>query len=94
MKAMILHSTVHTEGYCLRNNHCYGYSEDERPYFEGWGRLQLDKILRFDDSDFELFLYYGQVNDKKSTVTVTVPLDISSVACRRVLDFTRWIPSA
>ena len=77
---MILHSTVHTEGYCLRNNHCYGYSEDERPYFEGWGRLQLDKILRFDDSDFELFLYYGQVNDKKSTVTVTVPLDISSVA--------------
>lgn len=77
---MILHSTVHTEGYCLKNKMCYGYYNGERQYFEGWGRLQLDKILRFDDSDFELFLYYGQVNDKKSTVTVTVPLDISSVA--------------
>ena len=77
---MILHSTVHTEGYCLKSKQCYGYYNGKRPFFEGWGRLQLDKILRFDDSDFELFLYYGQVNDKKSTVTVTVPLDISSVA--------------
>ena len=79
-KAMILHSTVHTEGYCLKSKKCNGYYDGERPFFEGWGRLQLNKILRFDDSEFELFLYYGQVNDKKSTVTVTVPLDISSVA--------------
>lgn len=87
-KAMILHSTVHTEGYCLKSRQCYGYKDDERPYFEGWGRLQLNQILRFDDSDFELFLYYGQVNDKKSSVTVTVPLDISFLASWEVLDAT------
>ena len=57
--------------------------------FRGWGRLQLNQILRFDDSDFELFLYYGQVNDKKSSVTVTVPLDISFLASWEVLDATR-----
>lgn len=39
--------------------------------------MQLDQVLRFDDSSFELFLYYGQVNDKKSSFSIEVPLTIS-----------------
>lgn len=45
--------------------------------YEGHGRVQLDRVLRFDDSDFELFLYYGQINKKKKEFSIRVPLKIS-----------------
>ncbi|KNB46743.1 Peptidase S8/S53 domain-containing protein [Blastocystis sp. subtype 4] len=73
IKAMIIHSTVPTKGYCLKSKTCQEYTSD-RKYFEGWGRVQLDQVLRFDDSDFELFLYYGQINKKKENVVFRIPL--------------------
>ena len=88
MKALLIASTVPTKGYCDKDKSCHAHTKDHFMY-EGHGRVQLDRVLRFDDSDFELFLYYGQVNDKKSSVTVTVPLDISFLASWEVLDATR-----
>ena len=76
IKAMIIHSTVPTKGYCLKSKTCQEYTSD-RKYFEGWGRVQLDQVLRFDDSDFELFLYYGQINKKKENVVFRIPVKIS-----------------
>lgn len=35
-------------------------------YYEGHGRIQLDRVLHYaGESDFELFLYNGQVNSNK-----------------------------
>ena len=76
IKAMIIHSTVPTKGYCLKSGTCRDYTSDQQ-YFEGWGRVQLDQVLRVDDSDFELFLYYGQINKKKETVVFRIPIKIS-----------------
>ena len=44
--------------------------------YEGHGRVQLDRVLRFNESDFELFLYYGQVNKNKEEFSIRVPLKI------------------
>ena len=76
LKAMIVHSTVPTKGYCLKSKKCYAYSGDNE-YYEGWGRVQLDQVLRFDESKFELFLYYGQINKKKENVVFRIPIKIS-----------------
>ena len=42
--------------------------------------MQLDRVLRFNESDFELFLYYGQVNKNKEEFSIRVPLKISLCA--------------
>ena len=77
LKAMIAHSAVPTEGYCLKNG-CTRYRNSaEIPAYEGWGRVQLDQVIKVSESPFELFLYYGQLNDKKEEVTITVPISIS-----------------
>ena len=76
---MIVHSANPTSGYC-NEEECYSYpSSSIRKYYEGFGRVQLDNVLHFDDSPFELFLYYGQINDKKSEVKFTIPLKISLI---------------
>ena len=76
MKALLIASTVPTKGYCDREGRCSTYTKDHLMY-EGHGRVQLDRVLRFDKSDFELFLYYGQINDKKEAFSIRVPLKIS-----------------
>lgn len=76
VKAMVIHGTVPTSGYCLKSKKCNNYSSDHM-YYEGWGRIQLDQVLHFDDSDFELFLYYGQINKQKEKIIFKIPLTIS-----------------
>ena len=76
MKALLIASTVPTKGYCDREGRCSVYTKDHLMY-EGHGRVQLDRVLRFDESKFELFLYYGQINDKKEAFSIRVPLKIS-----------------
>ena len=76
LKAMVVHSTVPTKGYCSRGGTCWTYAMNHFMY-EGHGRVQLDRVLRFNESDFELFLYYGQVNNKKEEFLIRVPLKIS-----------------
>ena len=73
---MVVHATVPTKGYCDREGRCSTYTKDHLMY-EGHGRVQLDRVLRFDESKFELFLYYGQINDKKEAFSIRVPLKIS-----------------
>lgn len=73
---MIIHSGVPLKGWCNKDKKCSPFSSNHQ-YMEGHGRMQLDQVLRFDDSPFELFLYYGQVNDKKSSFSIEVPLTIS-----------------
>lgn len=74
---MIVHSAVPTPGYCLKTK-CFDFTANsQREVYEGWGRVQLDNILRVDESDFELFLYYGQINDRKEEIVITVPISIS-----------------
>lgn len=74
---MIAHSAVPTEGYCLKEG-CTRYKNSaEISAYEGWGRVQLDQVIKVEESPFELFLYYGQLNDKKEEVTITVPITIS-----------------
>ena len=80
VKAMIVHSGVPTKGFCDKSYSCYEYSGDHQ-YYEGHGRMQLDTVLRFDESPFELFLYYGQINDKKESFSIEVPLNISFMDC-------------
>ena len=77
IKAMIIHSGVPTKGICSKDFSCTEFPEEHRKYYEGFGRVQLDQILRVKDSPFELFLYYGQVNDKKQSFSIQVPLTIS-----------------
>ena len=76
MKALLIASTVPTKGYCDKDKTCHAHTKDHLMY-EGHGRVQLDRVLRFDKSDFELFLYYGQINDKKEAFSIRVPLKIS-----------------
>ena len=76
MKALLVASTVPTKGFCDKDKTCHAHTADHF-MFEGHGRVQLDRVLRFDDSDFELFLYYGQVNKKKKEFSIRVPLKIS-----------------
>ena len=76
LKAMVIHATVPTKGYCDKQGNCDVYTTNHFMY-EGHGRVQLDRVLRFDESDFELFLYYGQVNRKKKEFTIRVPVKIS-----------------
>ena len=76
MKALLIASTVPTKGYCDKDKTCHAHTKDHFMY-EGHGRVQLDRVLRFDDSDFELFLYYGQINKKKKEFSIRVPLKIS-----------------
>ena len=76
LKAMVVHSTVPTKGYCNKEKVCYSHNTNHFMY-EGHGRVQLDRVLRFNESDFELFLYYGQINNKKEEFLIRVPLKIS-----------------
>ena len=85
MKALLVASTVPTKGYCDKDKTCHAHTADHFMY-EGHGRVQLDRVLRFDDSDFELFLYYGQVNKKKKEFSIRVPLKIS--LCAEPVPFT------
>ena len=75
IKALMIASTVSTKDYCHKDKTCYPYHSDHFMY-EGHGRVQLDRVLRFNESDFELFLYYGQVNKKKEEFLIRVPLKI------------------
>ena len=76
MKALLIASTVPTKGYCDKDKTCHAHTKDHFMY-EGHGRVQLDRVLRFDESKFELFLYYGQINKKKKEFSIRVPLKIS-----------------
>ena len=79
MRALLIASTVPTKGYCDKDKTCYPYHSDHFMY-EGHGHVQLDRVLRFNESDFELFLYYGQVNKNKEEFSIRVPLKISLCA--------------
>ena len=76
MKALIVHAGVPTKGSCTKEKRCTRYTTDHF-HFEGHGRVQLDRVLRYDESDFELFLYYGQINNKKEEFVIRLPLKIS-----------------
>lgn len=76
LKAMIIHSGMPMKGHCNKDFECEEFTTNHQ-FYEGHGRMQLDQVLRFDDSPFELFLYYGQVNDRKHSFTIQVPLKIS-----------------
>lgn len=75
LKAMMVHSGTPTEGYVEGSSYHF-YYKVHYPY-EGFGRIQLENVLRFDESPFELFLYYGQVNKKKNSFSIDIPLTIS-----------------
>lgn len=65
IKAMLVHSGQPTLGYCEQDLSCYTYGSNHL-YYEGHGRIQLDRVLHYaGESDFELFLYNGQVNYEK-----------------------------
>ena len=72
---MLVHSAVHVKGRCSTSL-CSRFTENHQ-YMEGHGRVQLDQVLRFDESPFELYLYYGQVHKKKESFSIKVPLTIS-----------------
>lgn len=86
VKAMVIHGTVPTSGYCFKSKICNNYSSDHM-YYEGWGRVQLDQVLHFDDSDFELFLYYGQIHKQKEKIIFKIPL-ISAKAFKATMVYT------
>ena len=73
---MLVHSSVPLKGRCDTKTSCYPFTENHQ-YMEGHGRVQLDQVLRFDESPFELYLYYGQVHKKKESFSIKVPLTIS-----------------
>ena len=73
---MLVHSAVHVKGRCFTPTYCSRFTENHQ-YMEGHGRVQLDQVLRFDESPFELYLYYGQVHNKKESFSIKVPLTIS-----------------
>lgn len=59
---------------------CYPHDENHF-YYEGHGRVQLDRVLYYDgESDFELFLYYGQINEKKESFTLEFTITNISIA--------------
>ena len=76
MKALVVHAGVPTKGWCTIEKRCTRYTTDHF-HIEGHGRVQLDRVLRYNESDFELFLYYGQINNKKEEFVVRLPLKIS-----------------
>ena len=45
-------------------------------HVRGSRAVQLDRVLRFNESDFELFLYYGQINKNKEEFSIRAPLKI------------------
>lgn len=66
----MVHSAQNTVGFCDRQLTCYLHSEDHF-YVEGHGRVQLDQILHYaNESDFELFLYYSQINSNKNSFSI------------------------
>ena len=70
IKAMVVHSGQPTTGYCNIIMRCFPHNKNHF-YYEGHGRVQLDRVLHYDgESDFELFLYYGQINEKKESFTL------------------------
>lgn len=70
IKAMVVHSGQPTMGYCNKKMDCLPHDENHF-YYEGHGRVQLDRVLHYaGESDFELFLYYGQVNSNKESFTL------------------------
>lgn len=77
IKAMIVHSGQSTSGYCTRL-YCQQFYSN-REYYEGHGRVQLDRVLHYsNESDFELYLYYGQLNTNKKSFSIQIPIvDIS-----------------
>ena len=77
IKAMIVHSGQSTSGYCTRL-YCQQFYSN-REYYEGHGRVQLDRVLHYsNERDFELYLYYGQLNTNKKSFSIQIPIvDIS-----------------
>ena len=52
---MVVHSGQPTIGYCNKLMECYPHDENHF-YYEGHGRVQLDRVLHYDgESDFEDF---------------------------------------
>ena len=78
IKAMVVHSGQPTSGYCNKRLDCYPHDENHF-YYEGHGRVQLDRVLHYDgESDFELYMYYSQVNSNKESFTLEFTItDIS-----------------
>lgn len=80
IKAMVVHSGQPTIGYCNKMIFCYPHNKNHF-YYEGHGRVQLDRVLHYDDeSDFELFLYYGQINENKESFTLEFTITNISIA--------------
>ena len=75
---MVVHATVPTKGYCDREGRCSTYTKDHLMY-EGHGRVQLDRVLRFDAIDpvghyvshvvfphpvEDMYLFYSSLNSE------------------------------